>query len=32
MFTNQQYTCLVKKYIDTVFWVALKFLPFLFMH
>lgn len=23
MFTNQQYTCLVKKYIDTVFRVAL---------
>ena len=25
MFTNQQYTCLVKKYIDTVFRVALSY-------
>lgn len=25
MFTNQQYTCLVKKYIDTVFRVALNY-------
>lgn len=25
MFTNQQYTCLVKKYIDTVFRIALSY-------